>query len=243
MTRRRRGERPLRRRSPQIDERARFVIFCEGELTEPLYLKAFASLHEVRSAATLDIRGMGCEPRKLVEEARAVKRRERGLTTEDAQYWCVFDVEAPTPHARLNEAVQMARDNGINVAISNPCFELWLVLHYTDHESWIDNDGCRSLLRQHDRSQGKSIDGALYMPRRHRAMTRARRLAALHSSANRTLPGDNPSSGMYRLLEAIEPIEGKQQLARHPDPAVQGFGVEFEVHHDPIRRVRFYPGP
>ena len=24
----------------------------------------------------------------------------------------------------------MARDNGIRVAISNPCFELWLVLHY-----------------------------------------------------------------------------------------------------------------
>ena len=61
MAPRRRGERPLRRRAPQIDERARFVILCEGELTEPLYLKAFASLQEVRSVATLDIRGMGCE--------------------------------------------------------------------------------------------------------------------------------------------------------------------------------------
>ena len=40
MAPRRRGERPLRRRAPQIDERARFVILCEGELTEPLYLKA-----------------------------------------------------------------------------------------------------------------------------------------------------------------------------------------------------------
>ena len=38
MAPRRRGERPLRRRAPQIDERARFVIFCEGELTEPLYV-------------------------------------------------------------------------------------------------------------------------------------------------------------------------------------------------------------
>ena len=107
----RRGERPLRRRAPQIDERARFVIFCEGELTEPLYLKAFASLQEVRSVATLDIRGMGCEPRKLVEEARVTKRSEQGQSTEITKYWCVFDVEAPTQHARLNEAVQMARDN------------------------------------------------------------------------------------------------------------------------------------
>ena len=156
MAPRRRGERPLCRRAPQIDERARFVIFCEGELTEPLYLKAFASLQEIRSVATLDIRGMACEPRKLVEEARAAKRSERRQSTGVTKYWCVFDVEAPTRHARLNEAVQMARDNGISVAISNPCFELWLVLHYTDHESWIDNDDCGSLRRRQDSSQGKS---------------------------------------------------------------------------------------
>ena len=153
MAPRRRGERPLRRRAPQIDERARFVILCEGELTEPLYLKAFASLQEIRSVATLDIRGMGCEPRKLVEEARAAKRSERRQSTGSTKYWCVFDVEAPTQHARLNEAVQMARDNGISVAISNPCFELWLVLHYTDHESWIDNDDCGSLRRRQDGSR------------------------------------------------------------------------------------------
>ena len=163
MAPRRRGEGPLRRRAPQIDERVRFVIFCEGELTEPLYLKAFASLQEVRSVAALDIRGMGCEPRKLVEEARAAKRSERRQSTGVTKYWCVFDVEAPTPHARLSEAVQMARDNEISVAISNPCFELWLVLHYTDHESWIDNDDCGSLRRRKDSSQGKSVDGAAYM--------------------------------------------------------------------------------
>lgn len=210
MAPRRRGDRPLRRRSPRIDELARFVIFCEGELTEPLYLKAFASLQEVRKVATLDIRGMGCEPRRLVEEARAAKRNERGQATGATEYWCVFDVEAPTQHARLHDAVQMARDNGINVAISNPCFELWLLLHHADHERWIDNDDCLSLLRQHDSSRSKSLDGANYMPRRHQAIKRARRLAMLHASANRESPNDNPSSGVYRLLEAIEPTEEQQ---------------------------------
>ena len=210
MAPRRRGERPLRRRAPQIDERARFVILCEGELTEPLYLKAVASLQEIRSVATLDIRGMGCEPRKLVEEAKAAKRSERRQSTGVTKYWCVFDVEAPTPHTRLSEAVQMARDNEISVAVSNPCFELWLVLHYTDHESWIDNDDCGSLRHRQDNSQGKSLDGAVYMPRRDQAIKRAKRLAMLHSSANRGFPDDNPSSSLYRLLEAIDPIEDQQ---------------------------------
>lgn len=126
------------------------------------------------------------------------------------QYWYVFDVEAPTRNDRLHEAVQMARDNGINVAISNPCFELWLVRHYADHERWIDNDDCGSLRRQHDGSQGKGLDGAAYMPLRGQAIQRAQRLAMLHASANRELPDDNPSSGLYRLLEAIEPVEGQQ---------------------------------
>lgn len=210
MSPRRRHEKPLRRRAPKIDRRVRFVILCEGKLTEPLYLTALASLQEVRSVATLDIRGMGCEPRKLVEEAKAVKLSERGQSTGVTEYWCVFDVEAPKPHARLSEAVQMARDNGINVAISNPCFELWLVLHFADRDSWIDNGDCSSLRRQHDGSHGKSLDGAAYMPQRREAIMRAKRLAALHASANRELPADNPSSGLYRLLDAIEPIEDQQ---------------------------------
>ncbi len=204
MAPRRRGDRPLRRRAPRIDERVRFVIFCEGELTEPLYLKAFAALHEVRSTATLDVRGLGYEPRKLVEEARKVKRSERRQSPGATEYWCVFDVEAPTQHARLRDAVQMARDNGIGVAISNPCFELWLVLHYADHEGWINNDDCCSLRRQYDGSQGKRLDGGAYMLRRGEAIMRAERLARLHAEADRQFPTDNPSSGLYRLLQAVD---------------------------------------
>ena len=205
MPRRQRGQRPLRRRAPRRDELPRFVIFCEGKLTEPLYLKAFAALDHVRSVATLDIRGLGFEPRRLVDEAREAMRAEGGQKTGASQYWCVFDVEAPEPHDRLLDAVQMARDNGISVAISNPCFELWLVLHFADHESWIDNDACRTLRRHHDGAQGKSLDGTSYMPKRDAAMTRAKRLASIHASANRALPADNPSSGLYLLLEAVKP--------------------------------------
>lgn len=210
MATRRRGERPLRRRAPQRDELARFVIFCEGTVTEPRYLEAFASLHEIRDIATLDIRGMGYDPRRLVEEAKEVKKRERRQQTGHTNYWCVFDVEAPTPHARLSDAVQMARDNDISVAISNPCFELWLVVHYTDHDRWINNDDCRGLLRQYDNSQGTRLVGDVYMPLRHHAIKRAKRLATLHASASRKHPKDNPSSSLYRLLEAIDPIEVPQ---------------------------------
>jgi hypothetical protein len=181
------------------------VILCEGEVTEPHYLKAFARLPSVRAAATLDIRGMGYEPRRLVEEAKEVRRDERRQGSDFTQYWCVFDVEAPTQHHRLLEAVQMARDNQIEVAISNPCFELWLLLHYIDHESWIANEACRTLRRGQDGAQGKALDGAGYMQRLANATRRSRRLEALHERAGRKFPDDNPSSGVHRLLHAIDP--------------------------------------
>lgn len=220
MARRRSSERPLRRRAARIDQRARFVILCEGELTEPHYLKAFARLPSVRAVATLDIRGMGYEPRRLVEEAveeaKEVRRQERRQGSGATQYWCVFDVEAPTQHHRLREAVQMARDNQIEVAISNPCFELWLLLHYIDHESWIANEACRTLRRGQDGAQGKALDGAAYMQRLANATRRSRRLETLHERAGREFPDNNPSSNVHRLLHAIDPtmIAGEDEDAR-----------------------------
>ena len=97
--------------------------------------------------------------------------------------------------------------SGIRLAISNPCFELWLALHFEDHTAWLDNDGARRLCRKHDNSSGKGLDGARYMPRRADAAQRARALTARHAGDGREFPKDNPSSGMYLLLEAIESDE------------------------------------
>ena len=93
----------------------------------------------------------------------------------------------------------------VHLAISNPCFELWLALHFEDHEAWLNNDAAGKLRRKHDRSSGKGLAGSQYMCRRADAARRARALTAKHAGDGREFPKDNPSSGMYRFLEAIEP--------------------------------------
>ena len=118
---------------------------------------------------------------------------------------CVFDVEAPNQHERLFEAIEMAHGNNIQVAVSNPCFELWLLLHYADHHGWINNDNCRKLRHQTDGSRGKALDAPAYMQLLSEAIQRANRLEALHKSAGRVFPKNNPSSSMNRLLQAIDP--------------------------------------
>lgn len=204
MPSRRRSAKPLRRRRPQADERKRFVIYCEGTVTEPMYLKALAALPETRRVAALDIRGMGFEPRRLVTEARNAQRQDAEAKHRQVEYWCVFDVEAPEPHHGLHDAIQMARDNGIRVAISNPCFELWLILHYAEHSRWLDTQAARSIRRQHDGSSGQGLDRGAYMQRREVATSRARRLAEMHERDRREAPDDNPSSNVHRLLQAVE---------------------------------------
>jgi hypothetical protein len=51
---------------------------------------------------------------------------------EQDEYWAVFDVDhqaSPQNLRGFTEAVQVARSRGHRLAGSNPCFELWLLLH------------------------------------------------------------------------------------------------------------------
>jgi hypothetical protein len=53
------------------------------------------------------------------------------------EYWAVFDVD----HHReeeLTTAAALAERHGYQLAGSNPCFELWLLLHLTDDFTGID---------------------------------------------------------------------------------------------------------
>lgn len=92
-------------------------------------------------------------PRLLVERAAAKKReaqrdaksrRDEFLAYDEV--WCVFDVDE---HPHLHDARQQARDNGIDLAVSNPCFELWALLHFQDHTAHIERADARRRLKRH----------------------------------------------------------------------------------------------
>ena len=186
-------------------------MFCEGTRTEPDYIKALKLEPAVRESASVDIRidleASGAVPLTLVNAAAEARARSTEEQGELDQVWCLFDVEWPRNHPDLREARARAEGSGVRLAISNPCFELWLALHFESHTAWLDNDDARRLRREHDKSSGKGLDGSQYMPRRADAARRARALTDKHADDGREFPKDNPSSGMYLLLEAIESDE------------------------------------
>jgi hypothetical protein len=132
------------------------------------------------------------------------------------EVWCVFDVEWPkndpdVEKKALKEAVEEARKGGVKLAISNPCFELWLILHFQDQSSSLNNEQACKLRSKFDRSPNKGINPRMYeryMDNIGEAARRAKALDKRHEQDDTAFPHNNPSSGMYRLLASLGALNG-----------------------------------
>lgn len=201
--------RSLKRRVATRRPRKTLVVFCEGEKTEPQYLMALRQEPFVKDAAAVDIkvetgRG-GAVPLTLVTLAIAAHAKSTAEEAEIDEFWCVFDIEWPRNHPHLHEAIAKADANDIRLAISNPCFELWLILHYRNHGSWLDNCAAVELRRQLDGSTNKNLDAARYMSLIEDAVRRAAALDTRHQRDGTRFPHNNPSSGMHYLIASVRP--------------------------------------
>ncbi|SDD65442.1 RloB family protein [Actinokineospora iranica] len=121
----------------------------------------------------------------------------------------MFDVEWPQNHPNLDQAMRLAREHDIKLAVSNPCFELWLILHHADQSAFLDTKAAERRSRELDGRAGKRIDAAAYLPHRQAASKRASVPAERHARDQTAFPHDNPSSTMGDLLAAIEPVSGR----------------------------------
>ncbi|PQP51127.1 RloB domain-containing protein [Mycolicibacterium austroafricanum] len=134
-----------------------------------------------------------------------VKRAADRLRQEEIdECWCLFDVEWPKNHPNLKEAISLAEGEGVNVAVSNPCFEIWLLLHYKAYTRFVNNDEAERLSKACDGRGGKSVNAADYVSKRKEACKRAASLDKRHAANGTEFPHNNPSSGMYRLLDSLD---------------------------------------
>lgn len=115
----------------------------------------------------------------------------------------MFDTDE---HPNLEQAVQEARDSGINIAVSNLCFELWLILHQEQWTAPMHRYEIQRRSRQIGLTDGKSICGGKaedqLMAAIPTAIKRAQDLDARHET-NGSPPRSNPSSGVWRLATSF----------------------------------------
>ena len=197
-------------------------MLCEGEVTEPGYFRALrAALRN--PLVDIEVEGRGEGPKTLVERAALRKktsdrhaRKERDAYLAYDEIWCVFDVDE---HAKLADARQQARDNGIELAVSNPCFELWALLHFQSQTAFLERHTARIKLKEHLPAYDKSLPFERLWPGYIDAVRRATHLE--RRCEERGCPGDNPSTGVHRLTERMGGARLRLTTAgndsRHPD--------------------------
>lgn len=177
---------------------------CEGDVNEPQYLKGFQAWSK-NPLVRVTVAGGEGDPSHVVKRAKSLKseaeieaRREKDENLLFDDVWCLVDVD---DHKRLEEVADMAKSNGIELGISNPCFELWLVLHFRESPGPQDRKFIQAMVGEFVEGYEKHVDFALFKTGYEEAVKRARCIDDDCRKMGEL--GRNPSTGVYRLTEAI----------------------------------------
>ena len=174
-----------------------FIVATEGKETEKQYFRMFNSTRiKVEILATTED---GKSSPEYVLERLDIFKKQYDLN-EDDMLWLVFDVDR-WRDKKLSDVCSQARQRGYNLAISNPCFEVWLTLHFEDintEDRTCDNFKARlrTILGSYN---GSNLNISAYKPNTKDAVNRAKNL---HSSSQQKWP---PTLGthVYRLVEIL----------------------------------------
>lgn len=196
-----------RRLVARRDPRRVVRVLAEGKVTEPGNLAIIG--REYRSSITIsvDSAAAGSDPLRLVrlakEQLAASRRRRKSDGPDFDEIWCVFDVDE---HPNIPQARQEALDAGINLAISSPCFELWLILHVQDQTASIHRHDAQRLSKSLGLTSGKSIQSGkaeeILRTSVGDAIRRARALDQRHQDDG-SPPCSNPSTGVWKLAVSL----------------------------------------
>jgi hypothetical protein len=190
--------------------KVRFLIYCEGENTEPVYFKAFELFLK---SAIIDVQTEPTGVPMSIARAAVDRARQEGLSKGSVrkpkdsfaqldQVWAVFDRD---DHPGYSDAIQYCADFGVKVGRSNPCFEVWLILHQEnfdrpDHRNQV----CRHLQKlqpEYDPDGSKKCDWIELLKQVEVAEQRASR--QLLARENEGDPFGPPSTTVGELSLAI----------------------------------------
>lgn len=200
----RRKAKDLKRRVRKKDPKKKLFVFSEGKNTEPNYLKAYEReisstvievVYEKERGAPktlLDLASI-----KLAEISSRKYKREFG---KQDQVWLVFDKDE---HDEVEQTLTVCREKGIKTAFSNPCFEVWLILHHEDYDRdehrHETQKHCEKVCSGYDRKSRKLPQMDYLMNKVEDAEQRADKL----EKARKTDGGSAPITTVHKLTSAM----------------------------------------
>ncbi|MBW6411671.1 RloB family protein [Clostridium weizhouense] len=215
------------------------VIICEGKDTETIYLDNFNSKYTKVDVRIADKnskgknKGKATDPENLVKKAIEIKEKDYDINEEDGdRVWCVFDVDINynnnnAMQSKINEiqkAKTLSSKNKIRLGISNPCFELWYLLHFEYTTANLKNyDDVKKRLDKYISNYDKNKN--VYSELKDNlttAISNSKKLKKHHESLDKILPNaeneylkinaesfvkSNPYTNVSDLIEYMETLE------------------------------------
>lgn len=206
---RRRGARRRGRSRPHRPGNPRVLILCEGTRTETGYFKALKTDRGLTSVVVRASRAGQPGPRGLWERAQAELREDPGWD----EVYCVLDHDGRADEVgdlerKLTALGQRHRSSRIEMVLSDPSFEYWLLLHFefTDRPfaaAGKDRTACDEVierLRRHLPEYRKN-DPRIFEQCRDRVDDAARNTQRPESSRSSGAPRTDVGRLVARLIE------------------------------------------
>lgn len=196
------------------------LIACEDENTEPYYFGEYKKLfEEIWPKETLFLKPIGTGRNSLGVVQQAIEERSKLKTTVD-QTWAVFDKDDLDKSEgninRFNKAFTLGKQNDVQIAYSNECFELWLLLHFEDinKETTIPRteiyNRLENAIKKHkpeflyEHGNNNIVDLTFEYGDKDAAIKRAEKLFNYHEQEKHQTIESNPNTLVYNLVRELD---------------------------------------
>ncbi|MEU3601111.1 RloB family protein [Streptomyces sp. NPDC006798] len=172
----------------------RLLVVCGGRRTEKDYFEALRD-HFRASTVTVRVKTDSRSPLHVVRTAADLFEK---APDDFDECWAVFDVDS----FDVRQCITEADRKQVRLAISNPCFEYWLLLHFCDHVGHLpEYRAVKERLKPHLPAYDKTgIRIADYLAGVDRAIECARK-----RDGDQVPPGENPNTAVWRIVTQMVP--------------------------------------
>jgi hypothetical protein len=170
-----------------------FFFFCEGE-TELAYIKYLRSTYRLPVEIVPKIAGNSITDRYIAD----YKKHNTVFDKDIDKTFLIYDCDVEHVLHKLKQL------KDVHLLLSNPCFELWFLLHCQNQTAALTSEDCvRKLKTYIPRYSKGAIDEKLkskMVANKNKSMARAKDLPEFC----------NPSTDIYRLIGELDAIKNKK---------------------------------
>ena len=162
-----------------------FFVFCEGE-TEMAYVKFLRSLYRA------PIQVIPKKGKSNISEDYIEKSKNEYVQTDQDKVFLMYDLDVD------GMLEQLQKIPNAELLVSNPCVELWFLLHYQEQKTEISSGKCIQKLQKFSKEYKKGI-----LSEEEKTFLAEKKDLAIERAKN-MIGYQNPSSTVYKLLEKLK---------------------------------------